>query len=46
MRGFGYAELESTQAIIEALSLSGEVGVRREGVRREGVREVHVHVDV
>ena len=39
MRGFGYAELESTQAIIEALSLSGEVGVRR-----EGVREVHVDV--
>ena len=31
MRGFGYAELESIQAIMEALSLSGEVGVRRGG---------------
>lgn len=28
MRGFGYAELESTQAIMDALSLSGEVGMR------------------
>ena len=31
MRGFGYAELESTQAIMDALSLSGEVGVREGG---------------
>ena len=26
-RGFGYAELENTQALMEALSLSGEVCV-------------------
>ena len=27
MRGFGYAELESVQALVDALSLSGEVCV-------------------
>lgn len=37
MRGFGYAELESTQAIMDALSLSGEVGMR-ENMRGVGVR--------
>ena len=37
MRGFGYAELESTQAIMDALSLSGEVGMR-ESMGGEGMR--------